>query len=58
MRIGCEGCEVEDIVQEDEACNYEGLSDLNAIDTGENVDRVGREYGKGGHVGVVHPSYI
>lgn len=56
MRIGGEGCEVEDIVQENEACDYERLGNLNAIDAGEDVDRVGREYGKGSHVGVVHPS--
>lgn len=58
MWIACEGREVENIIQKDEACDYEGLGNLNAIDAGEDIDRVGREYGKGSHVSVVHPSCI
>jgi hypothetical protein len=55
--VRCEGCEVEDIVEEDEEGDYKRLGDLDAVDTGEDVYRVRAEDGKGGHVGIVQPSF-
>ena len=56
MWVCCEGREVEDVVDEDEESDYEGLENFKAIYAGEDVDAVGAENSEGGHVGVVHPS--
>ena len=57
MRLVRERGEVEDIVEQYQDCDDEGLQDLNAVDSSEDVDRIGAEYGKCTHVAVVDPAY-
>lgn len=53
VRVGGEGGEVEEVVEGDEEGDHDGLGDFDAVDAGEDVDRIGAEDGEGSHVGVV-----
>ena len=44
------------VVNHDEASNYETLAYFNAVDTSVNVDGVGAEDGQGSHVNFVNNS--
>ena len=60
MWIGYCWCAVQrqSIVHEEKDSNNERLRNLNAIDTGEDVDAVGAKNGHSGHVSVVDPAQV
>lgn len=52
------GVERQEVVEEEEDGDDDGLRDFDAVDAGEDVDAVGAEDGDAGHVGVVDPTKI